>query len=488
MKQVGIQPTVVSYTSVMDAYAQSSTRNNKAAQKAERVLFELIQQQETNPNLSISSITCDTVLKAWAKRGDFEGAQRAQDILLRLELLQNEDIRPTAHSYGTVIHAWATCNGGVEAAERAETILENMLQAQSKKGAKAVPPDTVVVNSVIHAWANSKDANAGTKAVALLQKMRKLNNPRKGFCIAPDIVTYNTVLAAWSNSNDANAAPQTERVLKEMQEAHKKSPDTAPAPNTVSFNSVLHAWARSSLPGAVERSQAVLDFMIRSKNKEIEPDAISFTSVLNAVAKSRESDKATRARKLLLTLLDTYGATERSTLRPSPVPYNCVLNACAFPAPGTTMDKKREALQVAVSTFSEMSGYTDPDTVSYGNLMKCFNNLMPAGDRRNEMALQLFDKCKTQGLVGELVWNEVRRAVEPKILTNALHLKASPNSVSLKDLPLQWKHKVHSDKLAAQRKSQSKRKSNQEEDERKRAPPQRFRNISEPSYESGKDL
>ena len=487
MQRKGVQPTVVSYTTVMDAYAQSSTRNKKAAQEAERVLFELIQQQETNPNLKINSVTCDVCLKAWAKCGTFAGAERAEDILRRLEILQNAEVRPTVHSYGTVIHAFAICNGGVEAAERAEAILDRMLAA---KGTKAVRPDTVVFNSVIHALGMSNSAEAGEKAISLLEKMRELHNPKKGFDTKPDIVSYNSVLAAISHSSDMNAAPKTEQVVKEMQEAYKKSKGKTPAPNTVSFNSVLHAWSRSQLPGAAERAQAVLEFMIRNQNGEIMPDTISFTTVLNAVAKSKDPEKATKSRMLLMNLINMYEATNRRSLKPSPVTYNTVLNACAFSASDTDPDQQRQGLQVALSTFSEMTKYAKPDTVSYGNLMKCFSNLMPPGQKRNEMALQLFDQCTNEGLVGELVWNEVQRAVQTRVLRNHMGLSKGPvTSLQLKDLPRQWTNNVHGDKLAARRKNRNRKNTSQDRSKTKeRAPPQRFCNISEASYQSGKDL
>ncbi|CAB9518212.1 Pentatricopeptide repeat-containing protein [Seminavis robusta] len=486
MRKHHVQPSIVSYTTVMNAYAQSSGRRNRAAQEAERVLYDVLDQQ---PQLKVSAITCDTVLKAWAKRGDMEGAERAQLILERLEQTQLSDIQPTSHSYGTVIHAWATCRGGTEAAEKAQEILDKLLQPNH-----AVKPDTVVFNSVIHAWANSKDSRAGPKAVELLHKMKDLHNPQKGFHTAPDTFTYNTVLSSWSHSDDMGAATETERVLKEMQEAYKESPETAPAPNTVSYNSVLHAWSRSTTAGAVKRAQAVLDFMIRSKQEAIAPDVFSFTSVLNSLAKSKEPGKAMKCRQLLFQMLQLYDNTQRPSLKPTQVPFNAVLNACAFSASDTTDKEKKDAVQIAISTFYELSQRAKPDTVSYGNLMKCFHNLLPPGQRRNEMALQLFDNCSKAGLVGDLVWNEVRRTVQSRVLVKALKLEnSSLSSLQVRDLPRSWTNRVQGDKLAARRRDQERRKRRQQQQPTRRRASNNRRSgpnlqISEPSYQSGKDL
>jgi hypothetical protein len=83
----------------------------------------------------------------------------------------------------------------------------------------------------------------------------------------------------------------------------------------------------------------------------------------------------------------------------------------------TTMDEQREALQMAVATFAGMrQAGVDLDTVSYGNLLKCFANLVPQGQGRSDMSLQIFEKCIEDSLFGSLVWNEVRRAVPLQVL------------------------------------------------------------------------
>ena len=187
MKDRQIQPNVVSYTSVMDAYANRARFDLKAPENAERVLFDLIEKSEYDHSLRVTSITADVAINAWAQQGTWDGAMRAQQILDRLEGMQTS-LRPTVHSYGTVIHGWATCKGGTEAAQRAERVLNGLLRGN--KG--DVTPDTVVFNAVIDAWSTSGDPRAGSKALALLNKMKEVHKTN-GFDCAPDVVTYNTV-------------------------------------------------------------------------------------------------------------------------------------------------------------------------------------------------------------------------------------------------------------------------------------------------------
>ena len=459
MWNAGVVPNEISFTSTLDAHAKSGAAD--AAQQAERVLLELL---DFNVDLHISSVDC--VLNAWALQSSLESAERAQNILERLELLQSDTLHPTVHSYSTVMNAFAKCG----AAERAHSILKKVLQGE------AIRPDAVIFNVVIHAWATSGDPQAGTKAVELLNQMKQL--ALEGHDTAPDIVTYNSVLAAWSKSGHVNAGPQAERVLRQLQ--HDES---SVKPNVVSYNSVLHAWSKCSgmQSGAAERAQAVLGYMIASNDEDIAPDVYSFTSVLDAWAKSKENDKAVRARELLDTMLEIHaGSPKRMEL--SAIPFNTLLNACAFsPA------DEREALQIAVSAFKQLSQYAEPDTISYGNLLKCCANLMPHSKARTDMAIQIFDKCCKEGLVGDLVWNEVRKAVSSRELAAKFgpKNKKSVGKMSLRDLPRSWKRNTRDKRRAAAKRRMRK------QDNDSSLPPQTIRpmrNIVEKSYESGRDL
>jgi hypothetical protein len=49
----------------------------------------------------LSSVTCDTILNAWAQQGTRESAERAQMTLHRLGEMQHADMKPTEYSYAT---------------------------------------------------------------------------------------------------------------------------------------------------------------------------------------------------------------------------------------------------------------------------------------------------------------------------------------------------------------------------------------------------
>jgi hypothetical protein len=407
-------------------------------------------------------------------------------------------IRPTAHSYAAVIDGWAKCGGGAAAAMRAHKLLDAVLRQDKERAATNKPLqatvqiDTVIFNACINAWATSRDPQAGTKAVQLLRQMKDLHGT-KGYNCHPDTVTYNTVLSAWSRSGHIHAASQAEKILQDMRVAHRAEPDSAPEPDTDSYNNVLNAWANSPLESAAKRAEEILNFMIRSGQKAIAPDSYSFTAVLNVLAKSKEPDKATRAHALLQTMLRMYAESSNPALRPTPIPFNIVLNAAAFSKQGTE-EQQRLALQCAVQTFSLMKAEgVPPDEVSYGNLLKTFANLVPPGPTRSAMALNVFTRCCAEGKVGELAWNEVRRAVSATELSKVVreHLRGRAIAkAQWRDLPREWRQRVQ--KTIAKKTPSSQRdqkQSNDRVDESvNRSPLKRFRTLSESTYQSSRDL
>jgi hypothetical protein len=486
-----LDPNLVSYATVMDAYAQDAKNDPESPKHVERIFFEWLDVIDHQVSVTfrnqvvdgqLASVASDTVLHAWVNQGTVEGAQRALELLQRLETISQSRAskawcRPTLYSYATVVHGLATCQGGVGAAKQASDIVNRLLN--NDKTLRVVP-DVILYNAVMHAWANSDDETAGQEAMSWLTQM-KINGQY------PDVISYNTVLSAWSHSGHVNAGPQTEKILKDMMAAHEKKPESAPAPNSVSYNNILHAWSKSTLEGAVTRAEMVLRYMIKTGKKEIRPDVYSFTSVLNALAKSKEANKAVRSQALLTEMLDLYATTKDPNLRPSHIPFNTVLNAAAFSALQTSEQEQREALKVAVQTFKRMRDeLIEPDTVAYGNLLKCFANLMPAGQARTDFALQLFDRCCEKGLVGEFVWNEVRRAVPPNLLVDRVKLRVRKplSAVKVTELPLQWRQHVR------RKSNASNRATVWQEASAIRQPPvmRRPRTISEASYQSGPDV
>ena len=346
--------------------------------------------------------------------------------------------------------------GSSQAAEKAEALLNRMIRRaeeekieikagrrSEKSKQRVIRPDTIIFNSCINSWATARDPRAGKKSMELLKKMKELSTKASSpYDTAPDIVTFNTVLSCWSHCGDRNAALQAEKIVKEMRkmgQASKSNDDIEDivVANTVTFNTVLHAWSQSQLKNAASRAEDLFEYMVQSEDPAIAPDVYSFNCVIDAIARSKEAHKGRRAREWLDRLHAMYEGTPRPNLKPTQIQYNSVLNACAF-SMQAPIEEQREALTIAVRSFASMPNQRiRRDTVTYGTMLKCFANLVPRGDVRNRMALQVFQECCEEGMVGSLVWNEIRKAVPLKLLEDACQLKNS-RTLELQQLPVEW--------------------------------------------------
>ncbi|KAL3918191.1 MAG: hypothetical protein SGILL_004355 [Bacillariaceae sp.] len=482
MKSRKIPPNVVTYTCILDAYARSPG-NGGGAQAAEDFLIRLLNSGEGEGTLN--TLTFDTILNAWALEGTLESAEHAEMILHSLEDKQQGDFRPTATSYTTVMNAYAKV-GNTRAVECAEGLLNRMIRRaeeetseikagrRSKKSkGRVVRPDTIVFNACLHSWATAREPRAGTKSMELMKKMKDFAARKDDpYDTLPDIVTYNTVLSCWSHSGDKNAALQTEKIVKEMRKMSQENSgngESAVVANTMTFNSVLHAWSQSRLKNAASRAEELIEYMIQSGDLTIAPDVYSFNNVIDALSRSKEPHKGRRAREWLDRLHAMYDEKHRQPLKPTTIQYNTVLNACAFSMQAPT-EEQREALKIAVRTFASMPNERiRRDTVTYGTMLKCFANLVPRGDVRNRMALQVFQESCEEGLVGVLVWNEIRRAVPPKLLQESCRLEKPCGTLEVHQLPPEWSAKNKRDRPKPDTKPQSSQKKGRRNGKKRRS-------------------
>jgi len=454
------KPDVNAYNLLLNAHAKSNAKDTP--QKAEQVLNDMISSETIQPN----AVSYTEVIDAYARSKKSTAPKEAERILFQLmdasanEValhLPQKKLAPTS----------VTCNAVIR---RVDALLERSLKMYKSfpNNIKELKPTVVLFNAAIHTH-STRNAGAvgGTNAERLLRRMRA------EFHLEPDTITYNSVMNAFSNSGHINAAKSCERLLNEMVENSNK----AVSPNTVSYNSVLKALSKSRQQDAAGRAEELLEQMLQLPDAF--PDAISFTSILTCWAKSSAPDKAIRARNLLRKMEEL----EHKKLQPNIFHYNALLNACAFTISDDDLHTKN-ALQVAVSSFTQMRRSISPDAVTYGNLLKCIRNLVPILEVRQRMTLQIFKECCKEGCVDEtLVWIELQRSIPPQRIREELFSSKNDRhktTIQWKDLPKDWTRQIVKKRATKKRKKMAPTK--------KESPATPSRRMVEHSYDSAHDI
>jgi hypothetical protein len=169
---------------------------------------------------------------------------------------------PDQCTYNLVCRVYASCDGGKDAAIRAESILLRMIQRH------------VLHNSSLCGWAPP----------------------------SPNTITFNTVLNVWAKSeNCGNESEQSFRNLERYSHLQSsKNSRNVVKPNARSLSAVIEAWSRSNKDYGSDRAVAILETVIekwihRSTNHGlhgenfphvIRPNNYLIHQTLNVLAKS----------------------------------------------------------------------------------------------------------------------------------------------------------------------------------------------------------
>ena len=162
----------------------------------------------------------------------------------------------------------------------------NELEAAYEKGEIVAPPDTIMCNMILNAWAQR---NNGDRAASFFEKNIK----------EPDVVSYNTVINAFARQGNLAKAEQW---AYELVASFCENSLESRRPQQATFTVILAAWRRSKDRNAAERATKVLMQMHQLYDNSIllhKPDFKSYQTVLDTWEKSSSRDAAQKAEEFL---------------------------------------------------------------------------------------------------------------------------------------------------------------------------------------------
>eukprot|EP00956_Cyclotella_meneghiniana_P026184 scaffold55952_cov74-Cyclotella_meneghiniana.AAC.3 len=308
---------------------------------------------------------------------------------------------PNTQTYDLVLYGLANCKPCVKNAQRAESLLHQMISHHKSGSGHDCHPKSNTFRQVVSAWTKSSSKHALQNAQRLLDMM-VVDFPS----ITPDSSTYNAIMTLYLRQGNpekvqqlftqliegrtkpdsysvnlmlrARAFRPNQLTIDEMEEIE----DTLLRMRTQydvrqtcqSYNVIIDAWAKSGLPNSAFRAEDLLDIMekqCRAGDMSVAPDAYSFTSVLNAISRAKSQiDKGSWAENLLerMKRMHDEGLVEAPT---TPV-YNAVLNALIT-------SNEKGAHNKAKSLFAEMAASQTANTRSYNIMIKSHSTIIENG-------------------------------------------------------------------------------------------------------------
>lgn len=422
-----IQWNVAWYNNVMHAYAVCAG-GRQAAEKAEAILHRMLMAclEYNDDNKSQVSLLAppepttrsfNTVINAWAKSGEEDSGQCAENIFTGMEYWQLEcennptteytGAAPNARTLSGVMDAWAQ-SGASGAEERALHILMHAIDKQRASIQVGGPPvegtvmkpNVIIFNSAIHAWVNSKRGLAGAeKAEEILRLLERLSesgelgeieeydNDDEG--LKPNTRTLSLVIDAWAQCESSDktgaAAKRAQDILNTMERLYREGHSVKPS--SMAFTSCIAAWSRSVRnPDAAAQAEALLDRMLALYNdtgdKDFKPTVVTGNAVISAWAKSENENSAERAEAVFKRLKDFC--------EPDTYSYNSVINAHAKRGEGLIAKRLLRQMEDACN-----NGRTEacPDRVTYNTVIYALSKSSRRGSAQE--AEELLEQMKS---------------------------------------------------------------------------------------------
>ncbi len=222
----------------------------------------------------------------------------------------------------------------MEAAERADKLLQFLLKTSDQSKTKSVNADSYSYSNVLNAYAKSGGKRqAALRAEELLQQMELTMKINTDVC-------HNAVMDCWSLSEDDDAGRRAQVILTKLEqnkERNKRSrtkgsgkmSSLLPEPTKISYNICLKAWARSK-NGALQ-AHNLLTRMQNNEDEDLHPDKISFSTCIDAYCRGTGTTNLTMAAEKAEELLYQMevASPHNPSLRPDVVAYTSVLYSYA---------------------------------------------------------------------------------------------------------------------------------------------------------------
>jgi len=475
-----------------------------------------------NGTKGTTAVAANTAAAATTKNDGTEYAKAVESLMKRLieekRVVRTED-------YNCLLEGWATSSAGEAAAERCEQILTTMQHQYCEDNDINVKPDLDSFKTSLMAWKNvalSQNNMSGGKkrkveeyadrAQRMLEWMIQLYDDGHNDCALPDADCFDIVLKLWSKSGHVDAPQKTEQLLRAMGRIYVVTGNESIKPRTGSFNAVLAAEAKSSSSttatvtaqqAGAERTLKLLAFMERlaaEGDTGVAPDLVSYTIVVNSLIRLGNEDGNKKAEALLERLINIYTTRSNDTnekneeeqqeqtekvskkyilspdtslfnavmggwsksktgssssfqrtraildqqialyeifgckkCRPDVFGFTSVINNCANAGRKMNTNNKRgvrqhqhqihqnnkfEAFQIASETFDQLRAYGRPNEVTYGAMMKACNLLLDKNSMtQKNLVHDIFNACIEDGCVGTMVLHHLHE-IDPSLVNS----------------------------------------------------------------------
>ncbi len=374
------------YNAVLQAWSHSN--DPISAERAEQILLKMEEEQEPKPNCA----SYNAVIKALVKNGcRASGVDKVEELVLKMDATEDINIMPDRRSYNLLLYAIANSNRD-DAAERATKHLERMIsryQSSTPEELRVCPiqPDVNSFNQVIGAWARGKTADyleQMEKVFGLMLELApKLN-------VKPSVNTYNALMGGWLKSNDDKALLKIQEYFSTMEEDYKNGNKSA-QPDRVSANTLQTALNRFSRGNIDTEQLKVLD------EYDIPRNSLSQNILIEGLIKSGVGDAPEKANGILTEMEKSFLDGDLD-MKPDECSYSAVIKAYVTYNRKNT-ERKAEDLLGRMWELHRSHDGNRPNVNVYNSVMNAYASIKSTRTvKKAKELLATMESGETEGL------------------------------------------------------------------------------------------
>ena len=368
------EPDIVSYGSVIAAWAASGMRSHAVA-KTESLLQQVVDHPELEPN----TVILNAVMSAWVKSRSPSAVERTREILNDMEEKGIADLI----SYNTHLHALSLHAKRPGMAQAARRLLEDM-ENRYASNQTHFAPNLFSYNIVIEGYARSQEPKAAFHAADILRKAIRSET------VDPDTYSFQQVLASLSRSNLPEASRIAHDLLNYMFDAFEVGihPDAVPSVNC--YAAVIACYSRSDVKGAASRAEALLHRMKQlsmTKYPHLKPNRVCYNSLIDCWAKSGLGTLAARKAEAILGEMEALFSTGDESMQPNIVTYNALLNAWARSGTRCCGRMAETYLDRMWKLYKEGNTKVKPNDFSYNTVINAISKSKNEGKAQKALRL-----------------------------------------------------------------------------------------------------
>jgi hypothetical protein len=352
--QMGIQLESRTLHRVLEATSLVKSKKLNAPVLAESILERMISlSKQQNPDIRPSFYTFNAVIAAWEAAATLssnksqltlkEAPERGMMLLERLKALHaadgGSDLMPDKNTYRRVMNLFAHKGDG----DQVEELLQELYESYLEHGHKNLLPTTPMFSLVLYAWSKSKDPTAAERAQIILDHMLEMerNNEFPGLKVTA--FCFNIVMVCWSKQRTRESAQKAQTLFDSMLALSASDPTKRPIPGSYAalvttwsfwdpkkseealwmwkrehnagncdmrmdnklFSTLIAGWFYSKDPNSAKRCDKLLQYGLEGNFGEAwQPNVADFNMTINAYCRRKNIQDTERAEALLVQMKD----------------------------------------------------------------------------------------------------------------------------------------------------------------------------------------